>query len=67
MTAEMKLTKVALRRDNSVPFGVPARVFIICPHDDLEITVPLGTDHVTCPNCESVYSGSGWLISGPRA
>ena len=59
-----QVTKVAVRREQGVPTGHPARLYVVCPRDGAEITLPPDGGPVTCPNCTQRFDSRGWLIGG---
>lgn len=58
MTANLKLVKLAVKRDNSVPMGHPAPVHLDCPCGS---KVQIVSNYQTCIQCGNVYTESGWL------
>ncbi len=56
-----EMAKVAVRRDPRASVAA-ARLFIVCPHDQVEITIPPDSAQVECPNCQQRFDSRGWLL-----
>jgi hypothetical protein len=61
---EMKLVKLAMRRDPNAPVGIPARVYVECRSGHAPNQIWLDADSNTCHvrNCDKSYDRSGWLL-----
>ncbi len=58
MAASIKLVKLALKRDISVPIGQPAPLHLDCP---CGVEVPVISDYQTCIGCGNTYDEAGYL------
>ena len=57
-------TKLAWKRDNSVPIGQPAPGHFDCKCGHKVLCPVFGqAENVTCPTCEQSYDGRGWKVS----
>jgi hypothetical protein len=59
------LTKLALKRDQSVPAGQPAPLYLDCPcgtRIDVQPAGLTGNGINVCAGCGAAYDGLGWLI-----
>jgi hypothetical protein len=54
-----KLTKLALKRDDSVPIGHASPLHLDCP---CGARVNVDKKIVTCPKCGTEYDENGWLL-----
>ena len=62
----MTLTKLARKRDNTVPPGTAAALYLDCPCGS-KVYIPLvftghKTATVECYECKAVYTHEGWIV-----
>jgi len=60
-----KTTKIAWRRDPSVPAGQPALGSFNCPCGHTITGVSFGSEQDNPCQCGRVWDGRGWLVSEP--
>jgi len=60
-----KTTKIAWRRDPSVPAGQPALGSFNCPCGNTITGVSFGSEEDNPCQCGRVWDGHGWLVSEP--
>jgi len=66
-TVTTKTTKVAWKRDNSVPAGQPALGRFDCPCGNTITDVEFGGPDQDCDQCGRVFDGRGWITYDPTA
>ena len=62
----VQVTKIAWKRDNSVPAGQPAPGRFDCPCGTTISGVEFGAPEThTCTGCGRTWDGRGWLVGQP--
>ena len=58
----MEVKKVAWIRDHNAPIGKPASGALTCICGKKIVTRYDHENNYTCPKCNTVYTGTGWII-----
>lgn len=56
---DLKLLKLALHRDPTVPEGQPAPYHLLCP---CGTPIQITAEQVECPTCQTLYDKNGWTL-----